>query len=137
MWVVDYMVFTRGSKDDFDRYASYSGDSGWSWDSMQKFIARVSLIGGRTFSHLSTLQKHESFVAPADNHDTSGEYNPSAHGTSGILQVSLPGHGTAIDQRVLDTTVELADEFPFNTDPNDGSVLGVGKLTLLTSPAVT
>ncbi|KAF8919539.1 hypothetical protein CPB85DRAFT_1212534 [Mucidula mucida] len=105
---VNYMVFTRGSKDDFDRYASYSGDSGWSWDSMQKFIAR-----------------HESFVAPADNHDTSGEYNPSAHGTSGILQVSLPGHGTAIDQRVLDTTVELADEFPFNTDPNDGSVLGV------------
>lgn len=36
------MVYTRGSKDDFDRYARYSGDDGWSWDSMQKFFERVS-----------------------------------------------------------------------------------------------
>ena len=38
----DYMVYTRGSKDDFDRYARYSGDDGWSWDSMRKFFERVS-----------------------------------------------------------------------------------------------
>lgn len=75
--------------------------------------------------------QHEAFVAPADFHDTDGEYVPAAHGTNGILEVSLPGFGTVLDQRVLDTTVELSDEFPFNEDPNDGSVLGVGKFLLM------
>ncbi|KAF8920580.1 aryl-alcohol-oxidase from pleurotus Eryingii [Mucidula mucida] len=96
---------SKGSKDDYDRYAKYSGDDGWSWDSMQKYIDR-----------------HETFITPSDRRE---QFAANAHGTNGILQVSLPATATVLDQRVLDTTEELKDEFPFNTDPNDGSVLGV------------
>jgi hypothetical protein len=49
-----------------------------------------------------------------------------AHGTEGLLQVSLPGFPTVLDQRVLDTTKELS-EFPFTEEMNSGTTLGLGK----------
>ncbi len=70
-------------------------------------------------------RQHETFITPSDRRE---QFAANAHGTNGILQVSLPATATVLDQRVLDTTEELKDEFPFNTDPNDGSVLGVGQL---------
>lgn len=39
---VNDMVWTRGSRDDFDRYANVSGDSGWSWDSILPYLMGVS-----------------------------------------------------------------------------------------------
>lgn len=38
----DGMVWTRGSRDDFDRYASFSGDDGWSWDAVEPYFRKVS-----------------------------------------------------------------------------------------------
>lgn len=35
-------VWTRGSRDDFDRFANVTGDDGWSWDALQPFILGVS-----------------------------------------------------------------------------------------------
>ena len=40
---LDFMVYTRCSKDDFNRYASFTGDEGWSWNSMQEFILKARL----------------------------------------------------------------------------------------------
>ena len=35
------MVFNRGSKDDYDRIANVTGDSGWSWNSLQTYFKKV------------------------------------------------------------------------------------------------
>lgn len=36
------MVWTRGSKDDWDRYAEVTGDNGWSWDAMLPYMLKVA-----------------------------------------------------------------------------------------------
>jgi choline dehydrogenase-like flavoprotein len=42
------MAYNSGSKDDFDHIAKVTGDNGWSWDSMQEFIARNAKWSGST-----------------------------------------------------------------------------------------
>jgi hypothetical protein len=37
----DFMGYTRGSAEDFDRYASVTGDDGWSWNSLIPYILKV------------------------------------------------------------------------------------------------
>ncbi|KAF8170787.1 aryl-alcohol oxidase-like protein [Pholiota molesta] len=106
-----FMYYTRGSSDDFDRLARVSGGSGWSWNNIFPFILR-----------------NEKHVPSADQHNTTGQFNPAVHGFDGPLLTSLPGFPSDIDGRVTNTTVALKDEFPFNIDMNSGSPLGVGWL---------
>ncbi|KAJ7625892.1 hypothetical protein FB45DRAFT_1060499 [Roridomyces roridus] len=104
------LAYTRGADSDWDRYATISGDSGWSWNSV-----------------LPYFKKAEQWTAPSDNHNTAGQYTPSVHGTSGPIQVSLAGYTWSEFQgHVLQTTKELPNEFPFNQDPNSGKPLGIG-----------
>ncbi|KAF6762400.1 hypothetical protein DFP72DRAFT_1060646 [Ephemerocybe angulata] len=105
---VNYMVHHYGSSEDWDRLARLTGESSWSWNSIKRYIAR-----------------HERFVPPADNHNTTGQYIPSLHSTAGVLPKSLPGWSNGIDQRIVATTAELASEFPFNEDITSGNVLGI------------
>ena len=62
----DYMVYNRGSSQDWDRYASISGDEGWSWNSVQQYfrkachlnymiLLRLTVIGNRMKSGLNLL----------------------------------------------------------------------------------
>jgi choline dehydrogenase-like flavoprotein len=37
------MVYTRGTKEDYDRYAKISGDPGWGWDKLQRYFRKVSV----------------------------------------------------------------------------------------------
>ncbi|KAF8218290.1 aryl-alcohol oxidase [Mycena galopus ATCC 62051] len=105
------MFYTRGSMDDFDRYAALTGDSGWSWDEIFPYFL-----------------KNEKWTQPADGHDTSGQFNPAVHSTHGLTEVSLPGFPWPVGPRVLQATQELPNEFPFNLDMNSGRPLGVGWL---------
>ena len=43
MCAVDYMAYTRGSKDDYDRWAEVTDDKGWSWDSLFPYMLKVNL----------------------------------------------------------------------------------------------
>ncbi|KAI0260754.1 aryl-alcohol oxidase-like protein [Gloeopeniophorella convolvens] len=106
---INFLVYTRGSEDDWDRFASTTGDKGWSWSALQPYI-----------------KKMEKLVAPADNHNTQGQINPSIHGTSGPVDVSLPGFGLPTDSRVIAATGDLGSQFPFNEDMNSGNTIGVG-----------
>ncbi|KAK0479254.1 aryl-alcohol oxidase precursor [Armillaria novae-zelandiae] len=106
---VNAMFYTRGSSQDYDRYAQISGDSGWGWNALQPYF-----------------RKNEHFVAPADHHNTTGQFNPAAHGFRGMTEVSLPGFPRATDSRVIQTTTELPEAFPFNLDYNSGHQLGIG-----------
>ncbi|KAJ7134626.1 pyranose dehydrogenase [Mycena epipterygia] len=104
------MVYTRGSAEDYDRWAAVTGDSGWSWDNLLPYFF-----------------KNEKWTPPADNHDTRGEFNPAVHSTHGINSVSLSGSRWPIfENQVIQTTREIPEEFPFNLDYNSGEPLGVG-----------
>lgn len=39
--LVDGMYYTRGSSDDWDRFASVTKDSGWSWKEIMPYILKV------------------------------------------------------------------------------------------------
>ncbi|KAI0270601.1 aryl-alcohol-oxidase from pleurotus Eryingii [Gloeopeniophorella convolvens] len=105
---IDYMVWTRGPTDDYDRWAKVSGDLGWSWNSMRSIVKSI-----------------EKLVPPADGHDTTGQIIPSIHGTSGPVEISVQGFPSDLDSRVFRTTAELPAEFPFNEDVNSGNPLGI------------
>ncbi|KAF8142428.1 GMC oxidoreductase-domain-containing protein [Mycena galopus ATCC 62051] len=106
---VNYMAYTRGSSEEWDRYARLSGDSGWSWANIQKYI-----------------KLNEKWTPPADHHNTTGQYNPLIHSLTGINSVSLPGFSHPFDSRIIATTQEKPSAFPFNPDMNSGRPLGLG-----------
>ncbi|KAJ7346360.1 aryl-alcohol oxidase [Mycena albidolilacea] len=103
-----YMVYTRGSKEDFNRWAAVTEDDGWSWDNL-----------------LPYMTKNEIWSPPADNHNTAGKFDPAVHGFEGITAVSLSGFPTPIDSRIIAATSEL-EGYPFNLDMNSGNPIGVG-----------
>jgi choline dehydrogenase-like flavoprotein len=96
---------------------------------MQQYVAKVCRMfmfaDGLSLSRYET--QHEDFTAPVDGHDTTGQYIPSLHYTTGVTKISLPGFNSSIDTRVMQTTGQLA-EFPYNEDMSGGShsLLGVG-----------
>lgn len=38
---LDGMVYTRGTVEDYDRWARVTGDYGWSWDEMIQYFEKV------------------------------------------------------------------------------------------------
>ncbi|KAF9266699.1 pyranose dehydrogenase [Marasmius fiardii PR-910] len=108
---INCMVYTRGTKEDWDRYAHVTGDPGWSWDNVQPYI-----------------RKNERFTPPVDGHDTTGEFDPSVHGFDGINSVTLSGFRTQLDTRVIRAAKAFGNdsEFRFVLDMNSGIDLGIG-----------
>ncbi|TFK35280.1 aryl-alcohol oxidase [Crucibulum laeve] len=103
------MQFMRGSSDNFDRWAKHTGDPGWSWKKLFPYMLKL-----------------ESWSTPSDHHNTTGQFNPSVHGYSGPLSISLPGYPQRIDDMVIRTTTQLSEDFPFLLDINSGRPIGVG-----------
>ncbi|KAK0192534.1 aryl-alcohol-oxidase from pleurotus Eryingii [Armillaria mellea] len=104
----NFLGYTRGSDDEYDRWANITMDSGWSWTNLEPFY-----------------RKSERLVDPADGHNTSGQVDPSAHGY-GPIEVSVPGYPTEIDDRVILSSQEPGDEFLFNLDIQGGTTVGFG-----------
>ncbi|KAJ7314755.1 aryl-alcohol oxidase [Mycena albidolilacea] len=105
---VNYMVWTRGSQEEFDRWASFTGDDGWSWDSLLPYFKKI-----------------ERFVAPQDHHNTTGQFDPTTHGFNGVTGVSLMGFPSPISDRVIAATSQI-EGYPFNLDMNNGNPIGIG-----------
>ncbi|KAF8144378.1 hypothetical protein K438DRAFT_1874128 [Mycena galopus ATCC 62051] len=104
------MAYTRGTVEDWDRYANVTHDPSWSWNNVLPYFF-----------------KNEKWSPPADHHNTQGQFDPSVHSTHGITSVSLGGfQWRTFNQHVIQTTKELPDVFPFNLDMNSGQPLGVG-----------
>ncbi|KXN87008.1 Alcohol dehydrogenase [acceptor] [Leucoagaricus sp. SymC.cos] len=104
---INAMFYTRGTADDYDRWARVTGDSGWSWKEMIPYF-----------------KKHEHWTSPAEPRNTTGQFDPSVHGFHGKTSVSLFGHPQAVDDRVIAAANELGGEFKFNLDMNSGHPLG-------------
>ncbi|KAJ3785320.1 aryl-alcohol oxidase [Lentinula aff. detonsa] len=108
---INGMFYTRGSADDFDRFAAVTGDNGWSWDNVQQYFAL-----------------NEKLVSPAGNPSTIGKFNPEVHYYDGAVDVSLPSFSPDFDSKVLDAVDELGGAYSYNEDVNSGSPLGLGWL---------
>lgn len=125
------MLYARGSSEDWDRLASTSGDPGWEWNNIQEFIfkASVSQLDRITPAECLSPIKNEQHVPAWNNRSNVGEFDPRVHG-HGPLKSSLTASPSGLDYRVLNTTAELPDEFPFNLDLNSGNGLGVGEQSI-------
>lgn len=90
------MSYTRGSKDDFDRWARVTGDDGWSWDKMLPCILKVHdyLSSNIIFCRLRRLilmslclllfTRVEHLTAPVHHRNTSDEIISLLHGHNDI-----------------------------------------------------
>ncbi|KAF8067881.1 aryl-alcohol oxidase precursor [Lyophyllum atratum] len=106
---VNYVMYTRGPAEDYDKFAKITGDQGWSWKQLQPYF-----------------KKNEKWTPPADGHNTTGQFDPKIHGFNGINSVSLSGSPTPIDGRVIKATTQLGSDYKFNLDINSGNPLGIG-----------
>ncbi|EJF63375.1 alcohol oxidase [Dichomitus squalens LYAD-421 SS1] len=104
---INQMLFCRGTVDDYDRWARVTGDEGWSWKSLAPFIFAV-----------------DHMTPPVDHHNTTGEFNPVLH-KNGPVSISVDSLILDTNTRVLETTQQLPDLFPFNLDYNSGTSVGV------------
>ncbi|KZV75707.1 GMC oxidoreductase [Peniophora sp. CONT] len=106
---LNFMVWDRGSRDDYDRWANVTGDDGWGWDKLEPY-----------------MRKAEGLHAPQDGHDLSGQLNVSAHGTDGPLGITVGGYSLPTDARVINASKEIGGQFGFNLDMSTGNTIGTG-----------
>nr|V5NDL4.1 RecName: Full=Pyranose dehydrogenase; Short=PDH; AltName: Full=Pyranose:quinone oxidoreductase 1; Flags: Precursor [Agaricus campestris]AHA85313.1 pyranose dehydrogenase [Agaricus campestris] len=102
------MVYTRGSKDDWNKWADVTGNRDLSWDSI-----------------LPIMKKVEKFSEDFSDQSVEGHIDPSVHGNDGKLSVVASYTNVSFNDLLLETTKELVDEFPFKLDMNDGNPVGL------------
>ncbi|KAJ3575776.1 hypothetical protein NP233_g878 [Leucocoprinus birnbaumii] len=103
------MIWTRGSSDDFDRWAEITGDEGWSWKEMGPYF-----------------KKTEHWTIAPGHGPEQADFDPHTHGFHGPLGISLNPILQLTDPFVIQTTKDLSHEFPFIADANAGRMIGVG-----------
>ncbi|EKM83239.1 hypothetical protein AGABI1DRAFT_111689 [Agaricus bisporus var. burnettii JB137-S8] len=105
---INAMAYTRGSIDDYDRWARVTGDSGWSWNKIFPYF-----------------KKHELFMQPTDGRNITGDFDPAVHGFDGMTRISLPNQlQRDFDARFIKAADELGGKFSYNLDMNSGKPLG-------------
>jgi len=104
---INFLVYTRGSNEEYDRWAKITGDSGWEWSNVEQFYLKSSRL-----------------VPPVGGRSTVGLVNPADHGF-GPVELSLPGFPSEIDDRIINTAKQSNGLFPFNLDLQSGNAVGV------------
>ncbi|KAJ7061182.1 aryl-alcohol oxidase-like protein [Mycena amicta] len=107
---INGMIYARGSSDEYNRLASVSGDSGWSWSNLKSYI-----------------MKTEKHAAPWNGRPNVGEYLPAWHGTGPVMSGLTP-QVFELDNRVIANTQAFPSTYPFNIDPNSGTLTGISWL---------
>lgn len=79
--VLNYMIYTRGNRRDYDNWASL-GNEGWSFDDVLPYFKKI-----------------ETFMVP-------GPYNLSYHNYDGYLAVSYAPYKTKIAKAIVESSVE-------------------------------
>jgi choline dehydrogenase-like flavoprotein len=54
------MAYTRGSREDYDRWAEVTGDDGWSWDNLVHYMEKVSNPESLSFEILDVMLNHRT-----------------------------------------------------------------------------
>ncbi|EKM52280.1 uncharacterized protein PHACADRAFT_260543 [Phanerochaete carnosa HHB-10118-sp] len=105
---INFLTYTRGSDDEYNRWAALTGDQSWAWNNVEQYYLKSSRL-----------------VPPVDGHNTTGLVIPADHGV-GPVEISLPGMPTELDERVVNTSQSSGAQFPFNEDIQSGNSVGVG-----------
>lgn len=98
--VLNYMIYTRGNKRDYDQWAKL-GNSGWSWEEVFPYFMKV-----------------ENFSIPE-------HMDPNWHSQSGYLTVSYSPGKTKIADAIINASMQLG--IP-NVDYNGPTQVGVSRL---------
>ncbi|EJF64358.1 alcohol oxidase [Dichomitus squalens] len=104
---INYMIYTRAAEDDYNRWASVTGDSGWNWNNMFKYFLKL-----------------EDFTNSPQVVSASTKFVPSLHNTTGPLGAGLPEVTLATDNIGLQAQQQLSAEFAYNQDVNSGNMIG-------------
>ncbi|KAF5354115.1 hypothetical protein D9756_007319 [Leucocoprinus leucothites] len=104
------MTYTRGSQDDYDRWAATTGDDNLSWKNILPYIQKVEKWSTPNDPNL-----------PEDDH-----FNSSVHNKDGMIGVTAPYFPHPFNDLLLNATREMNDEFPFLLDLNSGKPIGLG-----------
>ena len=125
------MIYTRASEDDWNRYASLTGDNGWKWSSILQYAKKVSHIASLRFvTYISECRSPapyqlENFTNSQNVANASSKFVSAMHSTKGPVGVGLPQVSLPIDQIALNAQQELSDEFKYNQDVNSGDMIGM------------
>ncbi|KAF8311886.1 aryl-alcohol oxidase-like protein [Clavulina sp. PMI_390] len=117
---INYCLWTRGPKDDFDRIAKVSGDKGWSWSSLVPYFKKV-----------------EGFVTPVDGDDITGDFTPGVLGTAGPIKVTLDNFNQSVGPKFAAVgRGHYVSGMPYNQDYNSGNPLGISYLAAATGGGI-
>lgn len=108
---INFGVFTRGARDDYDEWARIVGDDDFSWKTMINRFKRLENFHGDLPAGMDS-----KYAAP----------NPNDHGNSGPLHVGYAAEW----ERDLPAMLDLFEEagFPLNPDHNSGNPIGMSVL---------
>ncbi|EFI26641.1 alcohol dehydrogenase [Coprinopsis cinerea okayama7 len=100
---INGLFYTRGSSDDYDRWAAITGDSGWSWSNILPYLLKVSPSLESESQPGLRLVRIEREMEPSDGR-------------------------SRYHRKVFEASQELGGEFAYDVDMNDGTPLGFGWL---------
>jgi len=126
-YAADGMVFTRGSRDDWDRWAEIVEDDGLKWDNMMPYMLKVCLpfTQSSLLLNLKKKKQAEKLVRDSENQTEQGHIDPSLYGSDGKLFLTSEFRDHPINDMFLQVTEEIPEEFPFLLDMNDGRPIGI------------
>ncbi|KAL8936667.1 MAG: hypothetical protein Q9211_004071 [Gyalolechia sp. 1 TL-2023] len=100
---INFCVFTRGPKADYEQWARDVGDDTWTWN---QTVERMK----------------ETFGRPEDGYKAFVDISDSLHGSNGPLHIGLPNVWDDEFGKYLNT---LGAKYPLNPDHNSGDPLGM------------
>ena len=117
------MMYTTGSRDDWDYINRITGDPAWSWDAMGHYRDLNQNYVAPNDGHNDVSRKKRHFSLHSHRFSQTNQYLPQAHSHNGTVCISLPGYTVPSDSRVVAAITEpdLESEFPFQRDMNTGN----------------
>ncbi|XP_015119141.1 glucose dehydrogenase [FAD, quinone] isoform X2 [Diachasma alloeum] len=109
--VINFMIYSRGSRRDFDQWAA-DGNAGWSYDEVLPYFMKSEK------AHFITPTRAE-----AQNNESDGGVNKSIYGTNGYLDVTIAPWISALRNTFFAAGEQLGYKIK---DSNDGDPIGFG-----------
>jgi choline dehydrogenase-like flavoprotein len=145
----NFMVYTRGSSDDYDGFAKATGDQGWNWNSMLTYFKKNerwidsptlsckpgSLPDDNSQVRLDINSENAlglTWTGPESSNCTL-KHDPSVHGSDGYTHVSNPEIISPVNHVVASAAEDPQSELRNNPDMNSGSPLGLAWMQLTVS----
>lgn len=120
---LDSMAYTRGSIDDWNKWAEIVEDDALKWDNMMSFMLKVCSSAAQVIccSFTCSLQT-EKLVKNATGQD---HIDPSLYGHDGKISLTSEYIDHPLNDMYLEVTKELPTEYPYLRDMNDGRPVGI------------